>query len=57
MILIGNANIFFNHFESRKNYIISFWVGFTFLGFIVSLGFLNFRFSIRSESKDHERLN
>jgi len=57
MILIGNANIFFNHFESRKNYIFSFWAGFTFLGFIVSLGFLNFRFSIRSESKDHERLN
>ena len=57
MILIGNANIFFNHFESRKNDIFSFWAGFTFLGFIVSLGFLNFRFSIRSKSKDHERLN
>ena len=48
---------FLNHFESRKNDIFSFWAGFTFLGFIVSLGFLNFRFSIRNESKDHERLN
>ena len=48
---------FLNHFESRKNDIFSFWAGFTFLGFIVSLGFLNFRFSIRSKSKDHERLN
>ena len=48
---------FLNHFESRKNDIISFWGGFTFLGFIVSLGFLNFRFSIWSKSKDHESLN
>jgi len=47
---------FLNHFESRKNDIISFWGGFTFLGFIVSLGFLNFRFSIRNESKDYQRL-
>ncbi len=31
---------FLNHFESRKNDIISFWGGFTFLGFIVSLVFL-----------------
>jgi len=57
MILIGNANIFFNHFESRKNDYFPFLAGFTFLGFVISLGFLNFRFSIRSESKDHERLN
>ena len=56
MILIGNANIFFNHFESRKNDIFSFWAGFTFLGFIVSLGFFYFRFSVRSESKDYQRL-
>ena len=35
MILIGNANIFFNHFESRKNDIFSFWAGFTFLGFVI----------------------
>ena len=48
---------FLNYFESRKNDIFPFWVGFTFLGFVISLGFLNFRFSISSESKDHERLN
>ena len=47
---------FLNHFESRKNDIFPFLAGFTFLGFIVSLGFLNFRFSTRSESKDYERL-
>ena len=57
MILIRNANIFFNHFESRKNYIFSFLAGFTFLRFVVSLSFFNFCFSLRSESKDHERLN
>ena len=57
MILIGNANIFLNYFESRKNDIFPFLAGFTFLGFIVSLGFLNFRYSVRSESKYHERLN
>ena len=48
---------FLNHFFSTKNDISPFLAGFTFLGFIVSLGFLNFRFSVRSESKDHERLN
>ena len=47
---------FLNHFESRKNDNFPFLAGFTFLGFIVSLGFLNFRFSIRSESKDYQRL-
>jgi len=47
---------FLNHFESRKKDIFSFWAGFTFLGFVISLGFLNFPFSIRSESKDYQRL-
>ena len=45
---------FLNHFESRKNDIFSFWACFTFLGFIVSLGFFYFRFSLMSESKDQE---
>ena len=47
---------FLNHFESRKKDIFSFWAGFTFLRFVISLGFLNFRFSIRNESKDYQRL-
>ena len=39
MILIGNANFFLNHFESRKKYVFSFFAGFTFLVFVVSLEF------------------
>ena len=47
---------FLNHFKSRKNEIFPFLAGFTFSEFVVSLGFLNFRFSIRNESKDYQKL-